>query len=88
MNNEKRAKLSFFLLFFCKSGIALTLTLIQICFQFTLVEHGAIIFYAELNVAVPRVTKFCNKNRSKNFFDRKTFLQNESFSSARQLVYF
>ena len=35
MNNEKRGKLSFLLLFFCKSCIALTLRLIQICFQFT-----------------------------------------------------
>ena len=35
MNNEKRGKLRFHLLFFCKTCIALTLRLIQICFQFT-----------------------------------------------------
>ena len=39
-----------------------------------MVEHGAIFFvYAGLSVAVPRVTKFCDKNRSKNccFFSEK-----------------
>ena len=71
MNNEKRAKLSFLLLLFCKSFIASTLRLIKICFKFTpckWLNKARYFCYAGLNVAVPRVTKFYEKNRSKKFF--------------------